>query len=502
MAKMGPGKRQTYEKPQNTKKTVFQLLHYVGRYKLSMVLVIVFLLVNTACTVGGSYLLKPATGRILAGDFAGLAQVLMLMAGVYVTGALCSFAYSRIMVHISQKTVYTIRKDLFEKMQSLPIRYFDRHTHGELMSRYTNDIDTISEMINNSIGSLISSALTFVGIMAMMLFLSWRLTLITVAVLVVMLLVVRGIGSRSRYFFAEQQKDIGAVNGYIEEMIEGQKVIKVFNHEEKAKEGFYGINETYRKSSTAAQTFAGAMMPAMGNISHINYALTCCIGGLFAINGMFYIDTLVAGDEAWARDYGLTGEALERQRLVGAYHFYLGGLVEKYGISRVIDLYDGTTDVSELANVRTAKRSYCELMLEDSPLLSRLFGLELGDMRYRTWNYDVENDFYGIYVLCGLVGLGLLSAFFLYFFLLIVKALLRNAKKYYTSEAGAWGVALVMAMLHAFATAGILRRPNASFYLSVVLAVIYYLVKLRRYEETKTQAGKFPAGTYRKDASQ
>ena len=294
MAKMGPGKRQTYEKPQNTKKTVFQLLHYVGRYKLSMVLVIVFLLVNTACTVGGSYLLKPATGRILAGDFAGLAQVLMLMAGVYVTGALCSFAYSRIMVHISQKTVYTIRKDLFEKMQSLPIRYFDRHTHGELMSRYTNDIDTISEMINNSIGSLISSALTFVGIMAMMLFLSWRLTLITVAVLVVMLLVVRGIGSRSRYFFAEQQKDIGAVNGYIEEMIEGQKVIKVFNHEEKAKEGFYGINETYRKSSTAAQTFAGAMMPAMGNISHINYALTCCIGGLFAINGMFYIDTLVA----------------------------------------------------------------------------------------------------------------------------------------------------------------------------------------------------------------
>ena len=221
-----------------------------------------------------------------------------------------------------------------------------------------------------------------------------------------------------------------------------------------------------------------------------------------AVRKQAYIDTLVAGDEAWARDYGLTGEALERQRLVGAYHFYLGGLVEKYGISRVIDLYDGTTDVSELANVRTAKRSYCELMLEDSPLLSRLFGLELGDMRYRTWNYDVENDFYGIYVLCGLVGLGLLSAFFLYFFLLIVKALLRNAKKYYTSEAGAWGVALVMAMLHAFATAGILRRPNASFYLSVVLAVIYYLVKLRRYKETKTQAGKFPAGTYRKDASQ
>ena len=228
MAKMGPGKQQTYEKPKNTKKTILHLLQYMGRYKMSMVLVILFLLINTACTVGGSYLLKPATSRILAGDFPGLARVLGLMAVVYVAGALCAFAYSRIMVHISQKTVYTIRKDLFEKMQSLPIKYFDRHTHGELMSRYTNDIDTISEMINNSIGSLISSVLTFVGIMAMMLFLSWRLTLITIVVLIVMVLVVRGIGSRSRYFFAQQQKDIGAVNGYIEEMIEGQKVIKVF----------------------------------------------------------------------------------------------------------------------------------------------------------------------------------------------------------------------------------------------------------------------------------
>ena len=253
-----------------------------------------------------------------------------------------------------------------------------------------------------------------------------------------------------------------------------------------------------------------------GAIAMLLVCTAVCVGAVFqspmyenqsrvaenAVRKQAYIDTLVAGDEAWARDYGLKGEALERQRLVGAYHFYLGGLVEKYGVSRVIDLYDGTNDVSELANVRNAKRSYCKLMLEDSPLLSHLFGLELGDMRYRTWNYDVENDFYGIYVLCGLVGLGLLGAFFLYFFLLIVKALLRNAKKYYTSEAGAWGVALVMAMMHAFATAGILRRPNASFYLSVVLAVIYYLVKLRRYEETKTQAGVFPAGKNRKDASQ
>lgn len=283
-----------FAKPKNMKKTLGALMGYVGRYKILLGMVVVFLLISTACTVGGSFLLKPATARILGGDFQGLAQVLVLMAGIYIAGALCSFAYARLMVHISQKTVYAIRRDLFEKMQSLPIKYFDKHTHGELMSRYTNDIDTISEMINNSIGSLISGALTFVGVMGMMFYLSWRLTLITVGVLVLMLVVVKQIGKRSRYYFVEQQKDIGAVNGYIEEMIEGQKVIQVFNHEQAAKEGFAAVNEAYRRSATAAQSFAGAMMPAMGNISHINYALTCCIGGLLAISGAFHLDTLVA----------------------------------------------------------------------------------------------------------------------------------------------------------------------------------------------------------------
>ncbi len=283
-----------FAKPKNMKKTLGALMGYVGRYKILLGMVVVFLLISTACTVGGSFLLKPATARILEGDFQGLAQVLILMAGIYIAGALCSFAYARLMVHISQKTVYAIRRDLFEKMQSLPIKYFDKHTHGELMSRYTNDIDTISEMINNSIGSLISGALTFAGVMGMMFYLSWRLTLITVGVLVLMLVVVKQIGKRSRYYFAEQQKDIGAVNGYIEEMIEGQKVIQVFNHEQAAKEGFAAVNEAYRRSATAAQSFAGAMMPAMGNISHINYALTCCIGGLLAIAGAFRLDTLVA----------------------------------------------------------------------------------------------------------------------------------------------------------------------------------------------------------------
>ena len=163
--------------------------------------------------------------------------------------------------------------------------------------------------------------------------------------------------------------------------------------------------------------------------------------------------------------------------------------MEKYGLARVAERYDYSTDVSDIANVRQEKWNYCVLMMEDSPVLSHLFGLELGDMTYGTENYDVENDFHGIYVLYGLVGLALLGAFFLYFFALILWVLLKDAKKYYTVQAGAWGVALVMAMLHAFATAGILRRPNASVYLSIVLAVIYYLVRLRRYE-TRPENGR------------
>ncbi len=276
------------------KKTLQKLLAYVGKYKILLTLVVIFLVVNTICTVLSAYMLKPIVNDyIIPGDFSGLAWMLALLGMISIVGAVTSFAYSRIMVHVSQKTVYAIRRDLFEHMQSLPIPYFDKHTHGELMSRYTNDIDTVSEMINNSIGTLISNTLTFIGVLGMMLYLSWQLTLITFVMIGVMVLVVRTIGKYSRTYFAKQQKAIGEVNGYIEEMIEGQKVIKVFNHEREAKADFAQKNEAYRKAATAAQTLSGSMMPALGNLSQVNYAITCCVGGLLAIAGGFDIGTLV-----------------------------------------------------------------------------------------------------------------------------------------------------------------------------------------------------------------
>ena len=294
----GPGggpARHGYQKPKDMKGTVKKLLGYMSGYKGALVLVAVCLVLSSASSVLSSFLLKPIINNyILPGDFPGLIRMLVLLGGAFGLSALCSFAYSRIMVHISQSTVAAIRRDLFGRMQELPLRYFDSHQSGDLMSRFTNDIDTISEMLNNSFASLISCALTFLGTVGMMLYLNWILTLITFVFLALMLLVVKNIGGRSRVSFQQQQKVLGAVNGYIEEMIEGQKVIKVFNHEQKTISQFDELNESYRQAATAAQTYASSMMPAMGNLSRINYAVTCCVGGLLAIGGVGDIGSLAA----------------------------------------------------------------------------------------------------------------------------------------------------------------------------------------------------------------
>ena len=280
----GPGPRGGFRKPKDLKGTIRKLFSYLGRYKAHLCLVVVLLILSSACTVGGSFLLKPLINDyIVPGDFPGLARMLCFMAMVYATGALCSFGYARIMVHVSQNTVARIRAELFDKMQELPLKFFDTHTHGELMSRFTNDIETVSEALNNSFGSLVSNTLNFAGTILMMLVLSPALTLVTFGMMAVMLVVVKAIGGRSRRYFAAQQKTLGEVNGYIEEMIEGQKVIKVFNHEPEAKAGFNSRNTAYRDAAINAHTYAGAMMPAMGNLGYVNYALTCCIGALLAI---------------------------------------------------------------------------------------------------------------------------------------------------------------------------------------------------------------------------
>lgn len=268
---------------------------YVGRYKGSLVLVAVCLVVSSGASVATSYMLKPLLNSyIIPGDFPGLFKMLLLMGGLFALSSLCSYAYARIMVHVAQHTVAALRQDLFDRLQELPVSYYDRHQSGDLMSRFTNDIDTISEMLNSSFASIISNVLTFVGTVAMMIVLNPWLTLITFLFLGLMAVVVKTIGGRSRTNFQRQQAALGAMNGYIEEMIEGQKVIKVFNHEDEAITRFTGLNGSYRDAATAAQAYAGMMMPAMGNLSKINYAVTCCVGGLLAIGGVFDVGSLGA----------------------------------------------------------------------------------------------------------------------------------------------------------------------------------------------------------------
>ena len=291
----GHGRNHGYQRPKDMKGTFKKLMGYVGKYKGSLVLVAICLLISSAAGVATSYLLKPLLNDyIIPGDFPGLFKMLLVMGGMYLLSSLCSFAYARIMVHVAQHTVAALRQDLFDRLQQLPVSYYDRHQSGDLMSRFTNDIDTVSEMLNSSFASIISNVLTFVGTVVMMIVLNPWLTLITFLFLGLMGLVVKVIGGRSRANFQRQQAALGALNGYIEEMIEGQKVIKVFNHEGRAVERFTALNGDYRDAATAAQAYAGMMMPAMGNLSKINYAVTCCVGGLLAIGGVFDIGSLGA----------------------------------------------------------------------------------------------------------------------------------------------------------------------------------------------------------------
>ena len=291
----GPGRQVSLEKPKDAKKTLSRLLKYLGRYKLSLVIVFVLVLASAAGNIAGTYFIKPLINNyVLRGDLKGLAGALCVIAVIYLATVAASYLYSRIMLVISQKTMNTIRRDLFDHMQDLPLKYFDTHTHGEIMSRYTNDVDNVSEALNMSVTQLMNSALTVVGTFVMMLVLSPLLTLITVAMLVVMMAFLKWIGSKSSMYFGQQQRKLGEVDGYIEEIVEGQRVVKVFNHEPQAIEAFIEKNESLRKASTNAQTFAGILMPIMGNLSYVNYALTAAVGALMAVNGHMDLGTIGA----------------------------------------------------------------------------------------------------------------------------------------------------------------------------------------------------------------
>lgn len=285
----GPGGRMRFEKPNNAGKTLSRLLSYVVKNKALLFLVALLVLISSGAGIAGTYLLTPIINEIGAVvkdgsfDVTNIIRYLLIIGVIYVCGAVAQYVYQRLMLNISQGTLNLLRKDLFEHLQSLPIKFFDTHTHGELMSRFTNDTDTIREAISQGLVQVISSVVTVVGIFAMMLYISPALTGLIIVMLFVMLRIIKFIGGKSSGFFRKQQKNIGALNGYIEEFIEGQKVVKVFCREEKAKENFAVHNENFRKSATNAHTCASIIMPIMGNLSYFNFAATAAIGAFIII---------------------------------------------------------------------------------------------------------------------------------------------------------------------------------------------------------------------------
>lgn len=279
-------------KPQDTFGTLKRIFSYMHGFRVQFVFVVIAILISSGAGIAGNYLLKPIidniedalkTGDWKYGKFIG---ILMTMVIIYACGALSSFLYMRLMMKISTTTLMRIRNDLFCKMEMLPIRFFDKHTHGELMSLYTNDTDAIREMLSNSISQFISSAITIIGVFIAMVIYSWRLTILVVVMLFIIFRVIGFVGSRSGKGFIAQQRALGRVNGYIEEMIDGQKVVKVFCHEDKANEEFDALNEELCKAATHANTFANILMPIMNNLSYIHYAATAIAGGIMAVKGI------------------------------------------------------------------------------------------------------------------------------------------------------------------------------------------------------------------------
>lgn len=288
-------------KPQDTKHTLKRLLDYLLDYKVQLVLVFFTIILSASAGVAGTYFLKPLINRYITPaigqnnpDLSGFILMLTFMGGIYLLGAISTYIYNRLMINIATSTLYKIREDLFTKMQKLPIKFFDTHTHGELMSHYTNDADTIRQMMSQGVPQLISGSVTIIGVFAMMLVLSPMLTLVVIAMIFVMLFVVTRIGRKTAIYFKKQQEEIGKVNGYIEEMIEGQKVVKVFSHEKTVMRDFDEINEKLRKEATSANTFANILMPIMGNLSYMLYAITAAIGALLIIMGRMDLGTIAA----------------------------------------------------------------------------------------------------------------------------------------------------------------------------------------------------------------
>ena len=296
-------------KPENTGETIRRLLTYVGKDKVRVIVAVCCAILTSAATLAGSYLLSPIidgvaetwkktrapgadVGSIVGEGTRALMLGVLLMLCVYMIGVATTYLQQRIMIGVSQRALKGIRKELFDHIQTLPVRYFDTNATGDIMSRFTNDVDVIGEMLNNTIIQLISGALSILGTVTIMIIMNVWLALLTILLVPLMIKSGGSIARRSSKYYRSQQSALGKLNGYIEETVTGQKVVKVFCHEDKAIQEFTELNEDLKKKQIKAQFFGGIMGPVMGNLSQVSYGITACVGGLFCIAGKLSVGNL------------------------------------------------------------------------------------------------------------------------------------------------------------------------------------------------------------------
>ncbi|MCB2356876.1 ABC transporter ATP-binding protein [Clostridium estertheticum] len=287
-------KNNNKSKPKSDGKTMKRLFSYVtSTYKIQFIIVIICILFSALAGVGGSLFLQIVIDdyitpllKVSNPVFSGLLKAILVMAGIYCIGVVATFLYNRLMVTIGQGVQKKIRDEMYSHMQTLSIKYFDTHSHGDTMSRYTNDIDTLRQMLSQSIPQMFSSAITIVSVFLAMLYVSWHLTVLVIIMVVVMLFITGKITGRSSEFFIKQQSSMGKTNGFIEEMINGQNVVKVFCHEEDSKEQFDLLNEELCDNATKANNYANILMPIMSNLGNLLYVLVAIVGGVLALSGI------------------------------------------------------------------------------------------------------------------------------------------------------------------------------------------------------------------------
>lgn len=345
-----------YKRPKNTKKALAELFRYMGYHKWLLLVVAVLVFISTGANVAGTYLLKPVINQfILPGDIRGLICALTGMGIMYLCGALSTFGYNRLMVKTSQKVAADIRRDLFAHVQKLPLKYFDDHTHGELMSRFTNDVDTVQEALNNSFTMVIQSSLTLTGTVVMLLVLNVYMSLIVIVFLCIMFIFIKWNGRRSKEYYDRQQAYLADINGFVEEMAAGQKVEKVFNHEEEDLNVFREKNEGLRRASTKALGYSGMMVPSIVSLSYANYAVSACAGGLLAIAGLMDLGSLAAY-LVYVRQ-----SAMPLNQFTQQVNFILSALA---GAERIFEMMHEEPEIDE-GKVRLVRASQTEYAWQD-----------------------------------------------------------------------------------------------------------------------------------------